>query len=346
MRHHFSDTSLLSWLLIGILSLFPTVTIGEEYLEYDAFSWNHALERGINIGNSLEVVESDKWKIEFGPDYIAKIAEAGFTSIRIPIRWSVYAQDTYPYTIDPAIFNEVDRLIELGFEHDLTVVINVHHYRALMQEPKAERERFLAIWQQLSDHYLGYPQKLYFELLNEPSKQLWADVWNELLLEALSVVREKHPDRAVLIGPARFNSLEQLSRLKLPKDDANIIASFHYYQPLKFTHQGADWVFDYDESWEGGQWAGSVEQEREIIKHFDLAVRWAKENKVPLNMGEFGVYWKADDESRYRWTKFVRSEAEKRNISWTYWSFGAGFGVYDTKGERWRTELLQALLSD
>jgi endoglucanase len=63
-------------------------------------------------------------------------------------------------------------------------------------------------------------------------------------------------------------------------------------------------------------------------------------------MGEFGAYGKADMQSRVSWTTFMREEAEKRGISWSYWEFGAGFGVYDRGAGAWNEELLWALIPD
>ena len=40
----------------------------------------------------------------------------------------------------------------------------------------------------------------------------------------------------------------------------------------------------------------------------------------------------------------VREEAEARGISWSYWEFGAGFGVYDRDDEQWNEGLLNALI--
>ena len=39
-------------------------------------------------------------------------------------------------------------------------------------------------------------------------------------------------------------------------------------------------------------------------------------------------------------------QAEIRNISWSYWEFCAGFGVYDPELSQWRHELLNALIPD
>ena len=54
----------------------------------------------------------------------------------------------------------------------------------------------------------------------------------------------------------------------------------------------------------------------------------------------------ADDNSRYRWTDFISRYAEKKNISWTYWEFGAGFGAYDRDKNEWRPLLLKALMPE
>jgi endoglucanase len=61
-------------------------------------------------------------------------------------------------------------------------------------------------------------------------------------------------------------------------------------------------------------------------------------------MSEFGAYDKADMDSRVRWTAFMREQAEERGFSWSYWEFGAGFGVYDRSAQKWNQELLEALV--
>ena len=63
-------------------------------------------------------------------------------------------------------------------------------------------------------------------------------------------------------------------------------------------------------------------------------------------MGEFGSYLRADLDDRARWTAFVRETAEARGISWTYWEFAAGFGLYDLEARRWKHDLLAALLPE
>jgi endoglucanase len=83
---------------------------------------------------------------------------------------------------------------------------------------------------------------------------------------------------------------------------------------------------------------------KQIIQALDKAVTWRIQHRIPLWMGEFGAYEKADMQSRVNWTKFVREEAEARGISWAYWEFGAGFGIYDRKVKAWNKDLLNALI--
>jgi hypothetical protein len=44
------------------------------------------------------------------------------------------------------------------------------------------------------------------------------------------------------------------------------------------------------------------------------------------------------------WTAFVAREAEARGISWAYWEFCAGFGIYDPAESAWRRGLRDALI--
>ncbi len=46
----------------------------------------------------------------------------------------------------------------------------------------------------------------------------------------------------------------------------------------------------------------------------------------------------------YHAEKAWSKEAEKRDISWAYWEFGAGFGIYDIENDEWDMGLLNALI--
>ncbi len=310
---------------------------------WDPFVLNARLGRGINLGNALEAPREGDWGVILYEEYFALIDRGGFDSVRIPIRWSAHAATEAPYTIDPAFFERIDWVVEQALSRGLLAIINMHHYEEIFADPQGERDRFLALWRQIAEHYRDYPPELLFEILNEPHDALTASGWNALLAEALAVIRETNPTRAVVIGPANWNNVNALGSLKLPEDDRRLIVTFHYYEPFRFTHQGAEWVNGAD-AWLGTTWEGSEAQKRVIATHFDRAAEWGRVQNRPMYLGEFGAYSKADMESRARWTALVARTAEERGISWAYWEFCAGFGVFDRTRGRWNEPLLTALM--
>jgi endoglucanase len=301
------------------------------------------LGRGVNLGNALEAPREGEWGVTLREEYFQLIKDGGFDSVRIPIRWSAHASPVEPYTIDPSFFERVDWAVEQALSRGLLAVINMHHYEEIFQDPSGHRERFLALWRQIADHYSEYSEDLLFEILNEPHDKLTPGKWNSLLAEAMEIVRKTNPDRNVIIGPGSWNAISALGQLELPVEDRHIIVTVHYYNPFQFTHQGAEWASG-SEAWLGTTWQGKPSEEKAVTNDLDRAARWAEGNERPLYLGEFGAYSKADMDSRALWTAFVARQAEERGMSWAYWEFCAGFGVYDKSIKLWNKPILDALV--
>lgn len=300
------------------------------------------LGRGVNFGNALEAPEEGAWGLTLSEELFAAADEAGFDTIRLPVRWSGHALEAAPYTIDPAFFARVDWAVDQGLGRGQTVVLNMHHYAEIMSDPAGQRERYLALWRQIAERYRERPPQLVFELLNEPSEMSAAE-WNGLMRAALETVRASNPTRTVVIGGVEWNSLSTLDQLDLPADDPNIIATFHYYEPFEFTHQGAEWNDD-AQAWLGTTWEATPDQLADLRGDLDAVAAWSKRNNRPVWLGEFGAYRYGDMESRVRWTSAVAREAEARGVDWAYWEFAAGFGIYDPQTGAWNAPLRTALI--
>lgn len=298
--------------------------------------------RGVNLGNTLEAPHEGAWGFKITSEHFDLIRSAGFTSVRIPIRWSAHAAETAPYTIDPAFFARIDQVTGWALERGLIVVINIHHYEEMATTPHAHQERFLALWQQIAEHYKNAPPELIFELMNEPNGALTASLWNELAADGIQIIRQSNPTRNIILGGVSWNAWDQLHYLSLPEDD-HLIATFHYYNPFQFTHQGAEWA-DGSDAWLGTTWTGTDAEKAEVNAHFDAVAAWSARHNIPVYLGEFGAYSKAPQPSRLAWTAYIARTAEQRGFAWAYWEFGAGFGVYDRDTNRWRDDLLKALL--
>ncbi len=341
----------------------------------DRYEQARRLGRGVNLGNALEAPIEGEWGMVIKAEYFALIQDAGFDTVRVPIRWSAHAQIDPPYAVDTVFFERVDWVIDQALRHELNVVINMHHYDELFENPANHRQRFIAIWEAIAKRYSSQPVQLYFELLNEPHGNLTQKIWQSLMADTILTVRRIDNTHAIIVGGADWGGYQGLLNLKLPEKEENIICTFHFYDPMLFTHQGADWVSGaygtlgvvwpgppavkitpvpeaLQESWVYSWFSQynvfpyetNPAGPKPILTAFDWAERLRERLDCPMWLGEFGAYEKADMQSRINWTAFMREQAEARDIPWAYWEFGAGFGIYNRDIEQWNEGLLRALV--
>lgn len=294
----------------------------------------------INLGGALEAPSEGLWGYSIREKDLARIATAGFDTVRLPVAWSEHADQKAPYTISPELLARTDEVIKAALSEDLNIIVNVHHYYELMSHPDAHEGRLDAIWQQLSTHYADWPDGLIFEFLNEPHKRMTAARVDAMNNRLLAVIRPEHPDRYVVLSGGRWGGLEGMME-STPPDDPRVITSFHYYNPHKFTHQGAS--FDSKSAPVGQVW-GSDQEHLELQSVMSAAAHFRLRTGTPVFLGEFGVYADVPDQQRADWTREVRIAAEARDIGWCYFDWATTFRIYDLERERWVRPIRQALL--
>ncbi len=328
-------------LLLGTFFLFSAkCTLEKKEVKIMSFDYNKSLGIGVNMGNALEAPYEGAWGMYIKDEYFKIIKDRGFNHVRIPIKWSAHAEKEPPYAIDEFFLERVEHVVKKALENDLYVIINIHHFDELYSEPEKYKDMLVVLWGQIAEKFKNYSHKLAFEIYNEPAQQLTPQIWNEMYPKALIEIRKTNKDRIVIIDVPNWGHWSAIKQLKIV-NDPNIIVSFHYYEPFGFTHQGAEWVSPQLPT--GVIWNGTSEETAEIDRHFKEVYEWAKENNVPIYLGEFGAYSKADYDSRVRWTKAVSQTAQKYGFSIAYWEFGAGFGIYDRSTDSWREELTNAV---
>ncbi|UPR33764.1 glycoside hydrolase family 5 protein [Vibrio cyclitrophicus] len=347
------------------------VVLNESYYT-DLYDWNKSkglnksfLGRGINMGNFFE---SPNYEGEWNGDLTIQasdfdnIASHGFASVRIPVRWNAHALENAPFTIDTAFLSRVQQVVDEAIQEDLRVIINTHHYNEMFYnkgEFQHHRQRLNAIWNQLAIHFPldEYPEdKLVFELLNEPHEEVGVDQWNLLIDDLTSLLWKDSADtqnnslgqRKIMIGTADWGGPFKLPDLKLPQESTpdNTIITVHFYEPFKFTHQGAEWV-DGASDWAGMRWLGIDAEKQTLYNYLDAVSAWNNKQGrgFEINIGEFGVYSKVSNPLDQRaWTAFIARESEKRSFSWHYWEYSSGFGAYDPIAKQWRSALIEGLI--
>ena len=313
----------------------------------NAFGINARLGKGINLGNMFEAPSEGDWGEVWKPEDFDIIKELGFSHVRIPIRWETAARSSEnpPYEIDSGFMDRITEVVDAALARDLMVIINMHHHDGLFADPEGQKPRFLAQWKQISEQFRGYPDGLLFEVLNEPHGNLTPELWNDFFADALKVIRETNPKRTVVMGTAEYGGLQGVPFLRLP-DDKNLILSVHYYNPFRFTHQGAEWSGEEAKTWLGTKWRDTEAERRTVVNEFTQVIGFSKQHNIPVHIGEYGAYHTADMDSRVRWTRFLSNWFADQGFSAAYWEYNAGFGIYDPKAKQLRRRLADAILRD
>ena len=318
------------------------------------FTQTTPFSKGVNLTNWFQA--SSPGAIQFSK-YTKKdfeqIKSLGFDVIRLPINLHFMTNGAPDYVVDPLFLSFLDQAVDWAEELNMHLILDNHTFDPATATDPAVGDILKKVWPQMATHYRDRSELLYYEVLNEPhgiSDFLWNNIQQEVV-KAIRAVDNKH---TIIIGPASWNSYNNLAAMPIYADD-NLIYTFHFYDPFIFTHQGASWVspsmepltnvpFPYDNNrmpalpgslnntWIGNSFNnyevdGTVAKVQELI---DIAVEFSASRGVPVFCGEFGVYQpNSQEEDRVFWYEQIRAYLEEKGISWTMWDYHGGFGLFE-----------------
>ena len=294
----------------------------------------------INLGNHLESPSENAWgDHRLSAADFTRIRAAGFTTVRMPVRWSNKTGDGPDHTIDPAWMARVGELVDAALAADLNLLLNSHNFEELHADPGANTQKLAAIWRQIAEHFADRSDRLWFEIENEPHDALTNDNLVATLSPALAVIRETNPTRAVVIGGGNYSGIDSLATLDLP-DDANVHPTFHYYEPFDFTHQGASWAGDTAANTiTYGRPDDTERLARDVAK---LRAYVARTGLTPF-MGETGAYDGGTSlAQRVAYHAAVNEAFAPTGIGMCAWGYANTFPFWDKRTGRWLPGLLTA----
>jgi hypothetical protein len=100
-----------------------------------AVEMNKLLGRGVNLGNALEAPHEGEWGVTLKEEYFQIIKDAGFNSVRLPVRWSSHAPMEPPYTIEPKFFDRVDWAVNCALSRNLPVILRPSNKKRFSHSP-------------------------------------------------------------------------------------------------------------------------------------------------------------------------------------------------------------------
>ena len=346
---------------------------------------NFKIERGTNVSHWLSQSEErgEARLKHIQEDDFARLDSLGFDFVRLPID-EVQFWDEEGNKL-PEAWELMINAINWAEKHHLRTIVDLHiirsHYfnavnedgasaNTLFTSEKAQQD-LINMWYQLSDVLKGYScDSVAYEFMNEPVAEDH-EQWNQLIAKVHKALREREPQRTLVIGSNMWQSYNTIKDLKVPEGDKNIILSFHYYNPMILTHYGAWWTpigkytgkvnypgvlvsqEDYDAADEAVK---AVIDENEfttqewnidkIRADFADAIAAAKKYDLQLFCGEWGVYEPVDRELAYKWTKDMLTVFKENNIAWTTWCYDADFGFWDQAKHEFKDKGLVDLLME
>ncbi|WP_083636169.1 cellulase family glycosylhydrolase [Bradyrhizobium sp. AS23.2] len=306
--------------------------------EQDASRDAARLGRGINILGYDGIWEGGQ-NAPFRLDNLAAIKKAGFSHVRINFFGFKFMGSGN--VLDEIVLRRLDGVIEAVLARNLIPIVDEHNTHVCQSDVSGCAEKLKAFWRQIAERYAGKYPALVFEVLNEPGGQMTSARWNSLLNECLGIIRRTNRERPVIAAVLNTDDIP-VDELVLPADDRNLIVTFHYYAPIRFTHQGAPWSRTFSRI--GPLDWGSADDEAKTAFDFKKMRLWAEREKRPIYLGEFGVYERAPSDSRVRYLSFVARSADRLGWSWAYWQFDHDFAAFDSARQAWKPDILRALI--
>lgn len=348
----------------------------EQVATLSSTEYAKAMGAGWNLGNSFDGVNTDLSAEDKGEEawgnpkvtreLIHSVKEKGYTSIRIPM--TVYHRSSenkdakdgeYRYVINADWLQRYKEVVDWAVDEGLYVMINIHHDSWIWLKnwngdtSAAEYQEFNDYWKQIASYFADEPLSVCFETINEPqfangdaqaklnavSKAAYdiirATAGNEQRMIVIPTLGTAHDDTAKLQATVDFIHKDL-------KNDANVIATVHYY---------SEWVYSanlgrtgFDESIYGDE-----RTPRNVIDSFaDRMNQYFTENGIGLVIGEYGLLaydsssdgaLQAGEELKYY--EYMGTMANENGFSYMFWDNGSGI---DRTSYQWKKPLAGKML--
>lgn len=218
-----------------------------------AFERAAHLRRGVNLSSWYAEAPDytpERLSTYTTPEDFRLIKSLGFDHVRLSINPEPLIADTTGLpearivTLNADAIARLDKSIADITATGLNVILDIHPdhpYAEMLSQGDQGVSSFLAFWKVFAAHYAGTdPTKVYFEILNEP---VMADNarWASIQARAVAIIRPLAPHTTLIATGAQWGGIPGILALQ-PLHDDNILYSFHDYDPMVFTHQGASWA--------------------------------------------------------------------------------------------------------
>jgi endoglucanase len=223
-----------------------SLVAGDQPVRLEAVNFSNLYHRDLDGG---EFVDSQHHSEE---DF-ARVAELGFNSIR-------FAFDGDWYADDPELFWAwLDQNVGWARDHGIYLILDLHTpIGGFWLDPTSDQVSFdiwtdedlqqenIDMWREIATRYGDEPTIAAYDLLNEPvTVDSDGQQWKDLAADLVATVREVDQNHLLVIGgiygvDGKYGATGIDPHFRV--GDPNVVYDFHFYEPIKYTHQYASWV--------------------------------------------------------------------------------------------------------
>lgn len=318
-----------------------------------------AIKVGWNLGNTFDCYDSNHTKISTETSWgniktteemINGIKDAGFNAIRIPVTWGEHMDGN---VIQTEWLDRIQEVVDYAYNNNMFVIINMHHddyiwFNPTESEYSKDSQKLISIWEQISERFKDYGDRLLFEGMNEPRTIDSENEWMGGTPEERAVINKYEQDFVNTVRASGGNNSERtliitsyaasaetaaIDDVIIP-DDKNIILSVHYYAPWKFS-EGID--SDFTDN-------GKSELDNKFAELKEKFI----DKGTPVIIGEFGCVNATDNATRAEYYNYYISSAKTNGIKCFVWDNGkssgeSSFGLFNRGNLSWNEEVLNGI---
>ena len=352
-------------------AVIPELSIEAKYVpDTEAFQYVKDMKIGVSLGNTFDAYKdtnlSDEmdtettWvSVKTSQSMIKAFHDAGFETIRIPVSWHNHVDAEY--NISEKWADRVNQVVDWAIEEGMHVILNIHHDnheeanglypdKAHLEQSKKYIKR---IWEQLSERYKDYDEKLIFESMNEPrlvgnQYEWWFPAGNAEAKEATACINELNQLFVDTVRASGGNNATRYlmcpgycasadgalhSDFVIPTDTeenqgkGRIMVSVHAYTPYSFAldTKGTSYFS-----------ASRTSSTQDIDSFMDKLYNRYIVKETPVVIGEFGALDKKNLQERVDYAAYYIASARARGMTALWWDNNAFSGNGENLGLLYR----------
>ena len=211
--------------------------------------------RAVNFSNfyfmdlsPAELLESPH---HFAADF-GRVRELGFNAVRFAFNGDWYDRDRNTF------FRWLDRNVQMSNDHGINLILDLHTPIGsfwldptkrvnfdIWRDPKIQQKN-IKMWKDIAARYRDRENIAALDILNEPvTLDETGQQWRDLAGKLVSAIREVNKNHVIIVG-ALYGTEGQYGTQGLERhflvDDNNALYDFHFYEPIRYTHQSAKWL--------------------------------------------------------------------------------------------------------